>query len=252
MKKTILTAILGLAVFSAGVEEAAAKKNEAVAEKNAVRAHHKKTHGGKSFKGIYLSLGLGGSFLKHKSSLKEPVTDGLGDRFTLADRLTLNRFFGTVALGGGWTFCKRFYLGGEGLIDFAKSCSDVLVSDKDSVESDLKIKTRGITPGLALRLGYVRKGWMFYVKPAVSFPRVKAEGFTQGKEWDTSKAGYSVALGIDKSFSKKFSARFEGEYSFGSNNKKIDLTDAGQENWLKIKFNRGFNIRALCSYNVIR
>jgi opacity protein-like surface antigen len=141
-------------------------------------------------------------------------------------------------LGGGRTFCNNFYFGGEGLLDFTRTSNkEVKLSDGSTTA---KVKTRGATPELALRLGYVTKGWMFYAKPAVLFPKVTYK--IAGEDKSICKTGYSVALGLDKSFCKKFSARLEGEYVFRRN-----------KEWgtHKARVGDGFNIRALCSYSPV-
>jgi opacity protein-like surface antigen len=207
MKKVVLMAILGSFALSVGASEEVVVTEESSDVVD-------------PFSGAYFGLGLGGNFLKNKISGYE--------------NQDINRFAGTVVFGGGKTFNSKFYFGGEVLIDFAKSKTQDV---KKNGVVDGSIKNRGITPELALRLGFVKADWLFYFKPAILFPKATVKTKRTGQEASTSKAAYSVALGLEKSFCRKFSARLEGEYVFGS--KKDEA-----------KFHQGFNLRALFAYNI--
>ncbi|MDR0678580.1 MAG: porin family protein [Holosporaceae bacterium] len=211
MKKIMLAAALGSFVLSVGAGEVivAEESSDGVVD---------------SFCGAYFGLGLGGSFLKNK--------------FEKMDSQNINRFIGTIVLGAGKTFNSKFYIGGEALIDFTKSkTNDIKVN---GVKQNISIRNRGITPELALRFGFVRADWLFYFKPAVVFQKVSTK--SNNIEMDTSKVAYSVALGLEKTFCRKFSARLEGEYVFKT---KVEKAKVG-----KAEFNEGFNLRALVAYNV--
>ncbi|MDR2107518.1 MAG: hypothetical protein LBO73_03290 [Holosporaceae bacterium] len=233
MKRLLFTAVLGVVGFSAGAEEVVV---EDVSSSEASPFH-----------GVYLSLGAGGSFLTNKNwarveSRVESRVE-LGDEEEESEGRVLNfehntdRFFGTFAIGSGWTFCKRFYFGSECLVDFGRSVNR-------SIAGGVSAKTRGVVPEFALRFGYVTKGWMFYVKPAVLFPKVTYQ--IEDEKYAVSKAGYSVALGVDRSFCKKFSARLEGEYAFRRNEKHT-----AKEGAFGFKVGKGINVRALVSYNIL-
>jgi opacity protein-like surface antigen len=193
-----------------------------------------------SFDGAYFGLGLGGSFVKSKFKSEVKVNGNELNR-----KVKKSGFMCTAVFGGGKAFKGKFYVGAEGLIDFAKTKNT----------DDMKI--RGIVPGVGLRFGYVNNCCMIYFKPAISFQKttLKKIDRTEGADhWvsdeaSVSKAAYSVALGAEKSFCKKFNARLEGEYVFKSK-KDIKITNGANTGVLKLKCNEGFNLRALCSYNV--
>ncbi|MDR1982729.1 MAG: porin family protein [Holosporaceae bacterium] len=207
MKKVILAVVLGSFALSAGAEDVV------VAEESADSVVD-------PFGGLYFGLGIGGQFSQNKSDL--------------FDKQNVNRFLGTVVLGAGKVFNNKFYVGGEALVDFAKSKTQK-IKRNGVVIPNASIKNRGITPELALRFGLVKADWLFYLKPAIVFPKVT--GKTGNIEKSSSKVTYSVALGLEKSFCRKFSTRLEGEYVF-----RTKVSD--------VKYNEGFNIRALIAYNV--
>ena len=175
-----------------------------------------------SFSGLYLGLGIGGSFVKYEYGKYSEKC---------------NRFIGTLVLGGGKAINQKFYVGGEFLMDFTKAKDKTFTDGANSIT----IKYQGVTPQLALRLGYANPYWgaLFYGKAGVAFNKGKAWGVHNGENFSHSKtkAGFVLGLGAEKAFCKKFSARLEGDYNFGSN-------DHG------MKFNKGFTIRALATYDI--
>ena len=184
------------------------------------------------FGGIQFILGIGGSFLKAEIKDKD---NGTNEKISK----NANRFIGTVGLGGGKVFKDKFYAGLEVLFDFTKS--------KDWTEKynnvDYKLKSNGLFTSLGLRLGYIvpKYNTMVYFKVAGSHSTAKVNLETANKELKAAKIVPTLALGVEKAFCKKFTARLEGEYRF-KGTKKAD----GYE----LKANDGFNIRALVSYNV--
>ena len=54
-----------------------------------------------------------------------------------------------------------------------------------------------------------------------------------------------LGLGAEKAFCKKFSAALEADYNFGW--KQKIKTSAGEKD---VRFNKGWNVRALVKYNV--
>lgn len=183
------------------------------------------------FGGIQFILGIGGSFLKNEVKKVDNVK---------VVSKNANRFIGTVGIGGGKVFKDKFYAGLEVLFDFTKS--------KDWTEKyhdvDYKLKSNGLFTSLGLRLGYIvpKYNTMVYFKVAGSHSssKVTAIGVNKG-ELKAAKIVPTLALGVEKAFCKKFTARLEGEYRF-KGTKKAE----GYE----LKGNDGFNIRALVSYNV--
>ena len=182
------------------------------------------------FGGIQFILGIGGSFLK--AELKNNDTNSKVSK-------NANRFIGTVGIGGGKVFKDKFYAGLEVLFDFTKS--------KDWTEKynnvDYKLKSNGLFTSLGLRLGYIvpKYNTMVYFKVAGSHSSVKATSLADNGELKAAKIVPTLALGVEKAFCKKFTARLEGEYRFRGSKK---------EGAVELKANDGFNIRALVSYNV--
>lgn len=194
------------------------------------------------FGGIQFILGIGGSFLK--AELKDKDTDTNSKISKNA-----NRFIGTVGIGGGKVFKDKFYLGMEVLFDFtkAKDWTEKFAFNRNGarLEGDTKLKSNGLFTSLGLRLGYIvpKYNTMVYFKVAGSHSSVKANGTAAGKDYEIKAAKIvpTLALGVEKAFCKKFTARLEGEYRFKGSKK---------EDGIEIKGNDGFNIRALVSYNV--
>ena len=184
------------------------------------------------FGGIQFILGIGGSFLKAELKDKDNGTNAKISK-------NANRLIGTVGLGGGKVFKDKFYVGMEVLFDFTKN--------KDWTEKfnniDTKLKSNGLFTSLGLRLGYIvpKYNTMVYFKVAGSHSTLKATNLSNNKDLKAAKIAPTLALGVEKAFCKKFTARLEGEYRF-KNSKKAD--------GIELKGNDGFNIRALVSYNV--
>ncbi|GHT92796.1 hypothetical protein FACS1894122_07100 [Alphaproteobacteria bacterium] len=175
--------------------------------------------------GFYVTAGIGGSFYKHKA--EGGITESPNH----------NRFIGVLGLGGGKAFDGGFYAGLEALFDFGSS------SRKGGV------KISAVSPSLGLRLGYFNRNaeTLFYTKVAASHSSVDASTVNNPDLHDKiSKIAPAVALGVEKAFTKKISGRLEGEYRFGS---KRTLRE-GTPTETKHKAAKGWNVRALVSYNI--
>ena len=188
------------------------------------------------FGGIQFILGIGGSFLKAEIKDKD---NGTNEKISK----NANRFIGTVGLGGGKVFKDKFYVGMEVLFDFTKNKDWTEQVTYKTVKQNAKLKSNGLFTSLGLRLGYIvpKYNTMVYFKVAGSHSTAKVNLETANKELKAAKIVPTLALGVEKAFCKKFTARLEGEYRF-KGTKKAD----GYE----LKANDGFNIRALVSYNV--
>ena len=188
------------------------------------------------FGGIQFILGIGGSFLKAELKDKD---NGTNEKISK----NANRFIGTVGIGGGKVFKDKFYAGLEVLFDFTKAKDWTGEVTYKSVKQNAKLKSNGLFTSLGLRLGYIvpKYNTMVYFKVAGSHSSAKANLETANKELKVAKIVPTLALGVEKAFCKKFTARLEGEYRF-KGTKKAE----GYE----LKANDGFNIRALVSYNV--
>lgn len=188
------------------------------------------------FGGIQFILGIGGSFLKAEVKDKDHGTNSKISK-------NVNRFIGTVGLGGGKVFKDKFYVGMEVLFDFTKNKDWTERFTYNGVEQNAKLKSNGLFTSLGLRLGYIvpKYNTMVYFKVAGSHSSAKANFETANKELKAAKIVPTLALGVEKAFCKKFTARLEGEYRFKGTKK---------EDGYEVKANDGFNIRALVSYNV--
>jgi hypothetical protein len=56
-----------------------------------------------------------------------------------------------------------------------------------------------------------------------------------------------LGLGAEKAFCKKFSAAVEADYNFGWKQK---IADKNLKDEQDVRFNKGWNVRALVKYNV--
>lgn len=188
------------------------------------------------FGGIQFILGIGGSFLKAEVKDKDNGTNAKISK-------NANRFIGTVGLGGGKVFKDKFYVGMEVLFDFTKNKDWTEQITYKTVNQNAKLKSNGLFTSLGLRLGYIvpKYNTMVYFKVAGSHSSAKVNLETSNKELKAAKIVPTLALGVEKAFCKKFTARLEGEYRFKGTKK---------EDGYELKANDGFNIRALVSYNV--
>ena len=188
------------------------------------------------FGGIQFILGIGGSFLKAEVKDKDNGTNAKISK-------NANRFIGTVGLGGGKVFKDKFYVGMEVLFDFTKNKDWTEQITYKTVNQNAKLKSNGLFTSLGLRLGYIvpKYNTMVYFKVAGSHSSAKVNFETSNKELKAAKIVPTLALGVEKAFCKKFTARLEGEYRFKGTKK---------EDGYELKANDGFNIRALVSYNV--
>ncbi|MBR1734280.1 MAG: hypothetical protein IJ730_02355 [Alphaproteobacteria bacterium] len=192
------------------------------------------------FGGVSFILGIGGSFLKEEIKNKDKKV--LRD-FDKSSK-NINRFMGTVGFGYGSVLKNKIYVGGEFLVDFTKNKKHNNIV-KGANESYMKVG--GMYYSLGLRLGYVvpKYNTMVYFKVAGSHSSAKAfykgTATSDGKTLKANKIVPTLALGVEKAFSKKLAARLEGEYRFRAKKKSEGF---------ELKANDGFNIRALVSYNV--
>jgi hypothetical protein len=227
MKKIIMISAMG--IFALGAE----------AEDTVLIDDSSMENASGTFNGVYFALGLGGSFLKNEADYESPFISPSTGSF---EKQNVSRFIGTAAFGGGKAFKDRFYLGAEASIDFMQSkTSDAKIGGVKICD----INNRGVTPALAIRLGFTHGNSLVYFKPAVQFPAVtfKQDGDEFGK---INKPTWSVALGYEHSFCKKFSARLEGEWVFKT---KEELRPDAVEK-ITAKVNGGFNVRALIAYGI--
>ncbi|MDR2794959.1 MAG: outer membrane beta-barrel protein [Holosporaceae bacterium] len=197
------------------------------------------------FCGVYLTLGVGGSFLKNK--IDGHIGQDQARANIKSDNQNVNRVIGVVGLGGGKVFNDTIYVGGDILCDFSSSKEknvENITVDGAALGAGwiAKIKTAAVIPSVALRLGYFNKNAeiLLFTKIAASYTSstLKANnGNAFVGEEKISKFAPALGLGIEKAFSKKFSGRLEGEYRF--NSRKDAFKAAG-----------AVNVRALVAYHI--
>ncbi|GHU11664.1 hypothetical protein FACS189449_03590 [Alphaproteobacteria bacterium] len=187
------------------------------------------------FDSLYLVLGMGGSSYENKLSA---LIDGRQE----SSENNVNRLLGVFAFGVGKAFSENFYIGAEMLCDFSKTKSRHMKLGN----SDVETKVSPVIPSLGVRFGYLNRDWemLFYTKIAAS----RASTSFKNNDYDRKivKIAPAVAIGVEKAFSKKFSARLECEYRFSSNGG----TGSIQIPKAKAKSARGINVRALIAYHV--
>ena len=223
MKKVLLGAACAVA-FSA---------DAGVAEKTVVAGTTQP-----AFSSVYAGLGIGGSFLE---SNEFEYTDKNGK--DAKDKLKANRFIGSFVLGAGKVFKNNVYAGAEFMMDFTKNKKKEW--ETDSGNGKIEGKVGGFVPQLNVKVGYVFKNNVLaYGKLGCAWTKASFKAFAKtGKDWketgnaSKTKGAFVLGLGAEKAFCKKFSAALEGDYNFG---------------WKEIgvRYNKGWNVRALVKYNV--
>ncbi|MBO7641580.1 MAG: outer membrane beta-barrel protein [Alphaproteobacteria bacterium] len=232
MKKVMLSAAVCAMAFSANADVASEVEVIEAAQTSA-------------FSSIYAGLGIGGSFLK-SSDVKYESKDGKIEK----GNLKANRFIGSFVLGAGKVFSNNVYVGGEFLMDFTKNKkTEWELPNNEKLEG----KVGGYVPQLNLRLGYVFKNDVLaYAKLGCAWTKTSFKFFEKsGDDWkeidgsgkSKTKASFVLGLGAEKAFCKKFSAAVEADYNFGW---KHEFEGTNQN----VRWNKGWNVRALVKYNV--
>ncbi|MCR4555290.1 MAG: outer membrane beta-barrel protein [Alphaproteobacteria bacterium] len=239
MKKVMLSAAVCAMAFTANAD---------VAEEVEVI----ETAQASAFNSIYAGLGIGGSFLKSGDVkyINKDLKEAKGN-------LKANRFIGSFVLGAGKVFSNNVYVGGEFLMDFTKNKKDgfeyININYRSLPLEKAEGKVGGYIPQLNLRLGYVFKNDVLaYAKLGCAWTKTSFKLFEKsGDDWkeidgsgeSKTKASFVLGLGAEKAFCKKFSAAVEADYNFGW---KHEFEGANQD----IRWNKGWNVRALVKYNV--
>jgi opacity protein-like surface antigen len=202
------------------------------------------------FSSIYAGFGIGGSFLE-SNNIEYKDKDGKDAK----DKLKANRFIGSFVLGGGKVFNNNVYAGAEFLMDFTKNKKKEW--ETNSGNGKLEGKVGGFVPQLNVRAGYVFKNNVLaYAKLGCAWTKASVKPFTKnGNNWDEvkgksmskTKAAFVLGLGAEKAFCKKFSAAVEADYNFGWKQK---IADKNLKDEQDVRFNKGWNVRALVKYNV--
>jgi hypothetical protein len=116
-----------------------------------------------------------------------------------------------VALGFGHVFGDRVYVGLEGMCDFQKD----FVSEKQNIT----IKTSGLRPMSALRLGFLYEEWLFYTKIGAAYARTRI--------MDNHAFGKFALLtggGVERRFGN-LSFRIDADYVRGGSSYAFEKSD---------------------------
>jgi len=175
------------------------------------------------------------------------------------------KFAGSLTLGYGRRIKEKAYIGLEAGLDAAKNsdfCHANMYTDNTRAFS-VNSKINGLTPSVALKLGYVHpatKG-MVYLKAGAAYSVAKAyyeevdgNGLNYGYSKKVSKWSPIVALGGEKLCGKNIRTRLEVEYRFKTN-KSVDFdhTDSvnGRYNGtVKVTNKDAITLRLMAIYTV--
>ncbi len=183
------------------------------------------------FDSVFAGAGFGGNFLKASptAEFKENLDfDELGD-------MKKNRLMGSVVLGAGKVLKNKMYVGGEVLFDMMKNKEETF--KKEGANDEVTLKANGLQTQFVGKIGYTsQKNVLVYTKLACALSKVNVKA---SNDLDKSKTGASFVLGLgaEKAFCNKFSTALEVDYNFGFKAEEV-------------RFNRGWNVRALVKYNV--
>ena len=183
------------------------------------------------FDSVFAGAGFGGNFLKASptAEFKENLDfDELGD-------MKKNRLMGSVVLGAGKVLKNKMYVGGEVLFDMMKNKEETF--EKEDKSATVTLKANGLQTQFVGKIGYAsQKNVLVYTKLACALSKVNVKA---NDDLDKSKTGASFVLGLgaEKAFCNKFSTALEVDYNFGFKAEKV-------------RFNKGWNVRALVKYNV--
>ncbi len=184
------------------------------------------------FDSVFFGAGFGGNFLK--ASPSEDFKDNYG--FNDMGNMKKNRFMGSLSFGAGKVLKNKLYIGGEVLFDLMKNKVEEF---DDGAGTEVTLRANGFVPQFVGKIGYADKNVLVYGKLACAVSKVKAIADGGNNNLDESKTGASFVLGagVERAFCNKFSTALEVDYNFG-------FKEEG------VRFNRGWNVRALVKYNV--
>jgi hypothetical protein len=145
---------------------------------------------------------------------------------------------GTIIFGSGKTMSAyHIYLGGEILVDFAKTKR----ADQKLDGVNVRLRNNGIAPSFGFRIGYpgTTSCTLFFVRAGATY----AKSVMEYNDWKLTNAKLApfLGVGLEKAFSKKVSLRGDMEYRW-KNNKANDA--------YKLERGHAVNIRVLGVYHV--
>ena len=187
------------------------------------------------YDGFYFGLGV--AAVDSGLSTEQYVNDALDSKVSKS----ATRLGGTLALGYGKRVKEKAYIGLEAGLD---ATQNVEVIGGRGTGSHIN----GLTPSVALKLGYVHPATksLVYLKAGVAFSRAKWV-IDADHEVKNSKVSPIVALGYEK-LCGKVRTRLEAEYRFRSNKSKSFDDRANQE--FKLKNKGAITLRAMAIYTV--
>ncbi|MBO4405444.1 MAG: hypothetical protein J5821_01815 [Alphaproteobacteria bacterium] len=179
------------------------------------------------FNGIY--FGLGAAAVDNGIKTETAGVKGISDHST--------RLGATAVLGYGRAIKEKAFLGLEAGLDASQN-----------FESGTVAKVNGLTPSVALRLGYAHAATksMVYLKAGAAYSKAKWKFENAGTDYELKNSKWApiVALGGEK-ICGKVRTRLEAEYRFRAN-KSMDVNSTTYK-----LTNRGaVTLRAMAIYTV--
>jgi len=221
------------------------------------------------YDGFYFGLGIAGI----NNGVKTETTAAYknGNRAAAEIGVDTNnhdmKFAGSLTLGYGRRIKEKAYLGIEAGLDASKN-SDFCNANMVTLNNrtfDVRSKVNGLTPSVALKLGYVHPGTrgMVYLKAGAAYSVAKAYYEELGTDNDpyryskkVSKWSPIIALGGEKLCGKNIRTRLEVEYRFKTN-KSVDYaytvtgtTTDKYNGTVKVTNKDAITLRAMAIYTV--
>ena len=221
------------------------------------------------YDGFYFGLGIAGV----NGGVKTETTDAYlgGARRDQDVGVDTNdhdtKFAAALTLGYGRRVHEKAYIGLEAGLDATKNSNfnhaGMLTTNNRQYEVDSKVN--GLTPSIALKLGYVHPGTrgMVYLKAGVAYSKANAVyreldpvAGDFGYSRKVSKWSPIIALGGEKLCGKNIRTRLEVEYKFKTNgkvdfNNGLDPADPDYYNGtVKVTNKDTITLRAMAIYTV--
>lgn len=247
---------------------ASAPTTAAVSPSSAAVAAEKIGVGGvAAYSGWFFGLGLSHQYTKGEVQLSDnsksvTVLDIPDLHSHSLLKSNVGRVGGSVIGGYGDFVTGNCYLGAEVNVDITgsnKSESEEFIRTDDfgfdASYGKTTIKTRGIVPTIAARIGWYvpTLDSLVYARVGLTFLNNKFENDQMiGYSFGSQKVSPIVGLGIETTYFGKYGVRLEGDYRFAADKKgKVsinDFTNDGYVGDLKNKV-RGYVVRVVCVYH---
>ncbi|MDR1375457.1 MAG: hypothetical protein LBJ45_01420 [Holosporaceae bacterium] len=168
---------------------------------------------------------------------------------------------GSAVLGVG-SKIKAFYISLEALLDYGPPAkqSNNMQSAIGGRRMLVDVTHKGFSPSVAFRLGLVLNDNLAYLKIGGKYSKTEEHYVEYGTGADGNPLGHIdatsankistitplIALGFEKTFAKRLSARLEAEYTFGRNKTK-DFADQGST---KLTKKETITLRTLVCFHI--